>query len=133
MSRTCKTCPFNRATEPIEENLGGSSVETYVGQITGPFWLPCHEDPLYNGTANNMGEVKICRGAAKLRSKLSHADMFKHALIAAQHDTHNEVYDSIAEFYGAYKGISEAEADFELTPERITELLNQEYKNYQDK
>lgn len=40
-TKPCSTCPFRRDSTPGE--LGGSPVETFIGQTFGAFWIPCHE------------------------------------------------------------------------------------------
>ena len=37
-TKPCKTCPFRRDCTPGE--LGGSSVETFIGQAFGAFHIP---------------------------------------------------------------------------------------------
>lgn len=67
--RACAECPFNREITP--GTLGGSPVETYVGQIVGPFWLPCHlhsdfDDPAWKDDLTKPQ----CAGAAIFRANL---------------------------------------------------------------
>ena len=66
----CNDCAFRRNSEPGK--LGGSIPEVYVGQLEGPFVIPCHklydrDDP--NGR-QGMFDYGQCAGAAIMRANL---------------------------------------------------------------
>lgn len=63
----CHDCPFAKHTPAGA--LGGGSLETYLGQIVGPFFLPCHNSPGYNQFDVNLNN-RQCAGAAVFRSNL---------------------------------------------------------------
>ncbi len=94
----CKECPFNRNNIlPVEKRLGGSSSFTYVGQIEGPFWLPCHMDKNYKTKEVNTEEVNQCAGAAIFRANLGLSDKFPKELLRLN-PGHPDVYTSYEEF-----------------------------------
>jgi hypothetical protein len=67
----CPECAFLRTCPP--GLLGGSPVETYIGQILGPFHIPCHmlcafDDPTWKDQAF---DTRGCAGAAIFRANLS--------------------------------------------------------------
>lgn len=66
-SRPCKDCPFARHTPPGA--LGGGSLEMYLGQVVGPFFLPCHNSPGYKQSVINLND-RQCAGAAVFRANL---------------------------------------------------------------
>jgi hypothetical protein len=69
--KPCKECPFRRDnTLPKDGKPGGSPVMTYVGQIVGPFWLPCHSDKNYAGKRSDTNKVSQCAGAAIYRTNI---------------------------------------------------------------
>jgi hypothetical protein len=75
MAAPCKECPFSKDIEPGA--LGGSPVETYIGQAIGPFILPCHmacdfSDPHWKQKAINTPQ---CAGAAHFRANIGVAEM----------------------------------------------------------
>lgn len=70
VKKPCPQCPFNRAVEPGA--LGGSPPEAFIGQVQGPFVLPCHrhcdfDDPEWKAKA---GQVAQCAGAAIFRTHI---------------------------------------------------------------
>lgn len=74
MNTTCTTapcadCPFRRTVEP--GTLGGSPVSTFIGQVNGPFWLPCHSHTDYTDLNWKTDYSKPqCCGAAMFRSAI---------------------------------------------------------------
>jgi len=64
----CKGCPFSKTGKAGE--LGGSPVETYIGQVHLPMYLPCHAQPNYAGKQCDVTVHHQCSGAARFRKKL---------------------------------------------------------------
>lgn len=99
VAKACPECPFNRKCKP--GTLGGSSVETYVGQINGPFTLACHmhcdfSDPNWNELSKYKNTPQ-CAGAAIMRSNLGIADRMPAALPRLPADREN-VFATMSEF-----------------------------------
>ena len=111
--KPCAECPFRRDIEP--GFLGGSPVETYLGQILLPFWLPCHRSRNYAGKASQFDEVDQCRGAAILRANIGVADLMPDELIKLPPDT-RRVFPTLAAFYAHHRG--------DCTVERAAEFLS---------
>lgn len=108
----CITCPFRRDCVPGE--LGGSPVETFIGQAFGAFLIPCHEcidytDPDWK---TNCVKVSQCAGTAIYRSNCHPAER-PASLLVLPEDT-NMVFASPAEFMAHHLGISEEEATMKL-------------------
>lgn len=77
--KPCAECPFRRGIKP--GFLGGSPVETYIGQSVLPFWLPCHCDENYKHKASKIDEVTQCAGTAIFRSNLGVAPLMPDSLL----------------------------------------------------
>lgn len=77
-TRLCKDCPFAKHTPAGA--LGGGPLEMYVGQIIGPFWLPCHNSPGYVQKKINL-EDQQCAGAAIFRANLGVDALMPDALL----------------------------------------------------
>lgn len=75
----CTGCPFSPAVTPGE--TGGSDPLIYVGQANGPFWLPCHNDPHYEGKQSDPKTVGQCAGAAIFRANIGVAERMPAALV----------------------------------------------------
>lgn len=126
----CKECPFSR-TNILDDadKPGGSDVTVYIGQIQGPFWLPCHMDKHYNGKMSNPAEVDQCAGAAIFRANLKKEGkmMFNlpEQLMFLSSDT-KRVFTNFNEFYAHYKNISLSQAKEFLTKKKLQELLTKE-------
>lgn len=68
-NKACKSCPFSRNCE--SGALGGSSVATYLGQILGNFYLPCHAAANYLGNDTPISSQHVqCAGAALFRQNI---------------------------------------------------------------
>lgn len=70
VAKPCPECAFLKTCPP--GLLGGSPVETYVGQIVGPFAIPCHmqcsfDDPEWK---QKGFDTRQCAGAAHFRANL---------------------------------------------------------------
>src|SRR5688572_32839375 len=101
----CRECCFRRDIEP--GNLGGSPVETYVGQSLLPFWVPCHCSRNYAGKASDVNEVTQCAGLAIFRSNIGVRPV--RGLLSLPRDT-ELVFSTLADFYSHHKRISRIEA-----------------------
>lgn len=66
--KPCDECPFGRIAKV--KTLGGSAPEVYIGQLQGPFWLPCHKDEDYADKESDPTMVSQCAGASIFRSNL---------------------------------------------------------------
>ena len=108
----CAQCSFRRDTPP--GNLGGSPPEVYIGQIEGPFMIPCHmlcnfDDPKWREKAFKTGQ---CAGAAIFRANMGlPPGPVPINLLPPDHTT---VFSDYAEFLAHHKGISEGAAGLEL-------------------
>ena len=93
----CSTCPFSKTSTPGE--LGGSPVETYVGQIIGPFFLPCHQVKDYKGNAEKIETCQCqCAGAAIFRANIGVGKYMPHTLLNLPADSDPNVFTSLHEF-----------------------------------
>lgn len=121
----CADCPFSRAVKPGA--LGGSSPETYIGQIHGPFILPCHKacdfsDPEWKDKSIDTPQ---CRGAAIFRANLGLTGLLP-APIQQMTPNREKVFGSAVEFYSHHKGISQYEACKQLLMEPPALLLKRQ-------
>lgn len=114
LSAPCKECAFRRDSEP--GFLGGSPAETFVGQVFGPFMIPCHcacdfDDPNWK---DKVFETSQCAGTAIFRANLGLERTLPPQLhqLPANHDL---VFSSPAEFMAHHKGISVSAAQQILT------------------
>lgn len=98
--KPCNDCPYKRDTG----SLGGADVEVYLGQASGPFWLPCHQDKNYAGKESDATKVTQCRGAAKFRSNIGVEEKLPDALLKVPADKET-VFGSNQEMYAHYKNI----------------------------
>lgn len=110
----CADCAFRRDSKP--GNLGGSDPGVYVGQTSGPFWIPCHCSKDYRGKESVYGEEKECAGVAIYRANLGLDERMPDALLKLPAD-HDAVFSSHAEFVAHHTGMTIAEAT------RLLELL----------
>lgn len=105
--KPCSECPFNRQATP--GHLGGSEPEEYIGQVNGPFWLPCHSTHDYTQLAERLDENKPqCAGGAIFRSHINRVTPKRHLLVLPA--DHERVFSTFAEFLAHHKGISAREA-----------------------
>lgn len=77
-TRPCHDCPFARHTK--DGALGGGAPETYLGQILGPFWLPCHNSAGYEENRRDPTHEQ-CAGAAIFRANVGVDVMMPSALL----------------------------------------------------
>jgi hypothetical protein len=94
-TKPCGDCAFRRTSK--QGNLGGSPVETYVGQVRGPFWIPCHSCPGYRAKQSVFGEEAECAGTGIMRANLGLDKLMPKGLRRFEAD-HNLVFSTFAEF-----------------------------------
>jgi len=100
--KPCMGCPFKKVNTNEKPNPGGSHPFVYLGQIHGPFWLPCHQDKNYEGKGSNTETVGQCRGAAIFRSNCGVEEgRLPKQLLSLPEDKEN-VFGSEAEFAHHY-------------------------------
>ena len=118
----CKACPWSRKCWPGA--LGGSPPGVYVGQVGGPFWLPCHESNNYAGKASDVNAVRECAGAATFRANIGRKVLPSGLLLLpADKDV---CFATLAEFYAHHAGISVEQAEQLLTDEKVAELARKQ-------
>lgn len=114
--KPCAECPFARKTPNDKVYVEGT--DKYVNpfralaQATGPFLLPCHDDPEYlgGGRTENLETIAQCAGAAIYRSNIEIAWKFPAAFHILPEDK-EVVFTSPAELVAKFKGISLEEAE----------------------
>lgn len=131
--KPCKDCPFMASTEPGK--LGGSLPEVYIGQVYGPFLLPCHQhcdfdDPNWKDDVVNLPQ---CAGAAMFRKHNGVSDRLPDMVHSLQ-PVEGLLATPVA-FYMHHKQISEEEAKESLkvcSPARLLamQLSSQAAKHY---
>lgn len=93
----CPECPFSRSVTPGA--LGGSSPFKYIGQIIGPFVLPCHmhcdfNDPQWR---EKSADTPQCRGAAEMRANIGVQDLLP-VQFQRVPTNHEGVFSTLPEF-----------------------------------
>ena len=92
--KPCGSCPFSKKSKPGA--LGGSNITVYLGQLCGPFVLPCHCQKGYQGNDTPI-EAEQCAGAAILRRATGiYQHMPKGILILPEGDP--DAFGSVTEF-----------------------------------
>lgn len=126
MPKPCKDCPFRKDIEP--GFLGGSPPETYVGQIQGPFHIPCHKGIDYSDEAwrQKAFEVTHCVGAASLRTSIGVAPLMPASLSLPE--PCSESFDTLEAFYAHHRRIPLEEAQILLDDETKTDCLEYELR-----
>ena len=100
--RACPGCPFAKSCKSGE--LGGSSVETYIGQIIGPFFLPCHEVSGYQGNDTQLHTCKRqCVGAAVFRANIGVAKHLPNELLRLPEGSDPNVFGTLDEFVAHHR------------------------------
>lgn len=95
--KACSSCPFSRQCEP--GGLGGSPIEVYLGQILGPFFLPCHAAKGYKGNDTPLSpEHMQCAGAAIFRANIGVGEAMPNPLLKLPKESDSNVFDSLGEF-----------------------------------
>lgn len=123
LTKPCHDCAFRRDSKP--GNLGGSEAQVYIGQIHGPFYIPCHMS--YARSADwkeRLHETGGCAGAAVFRANLG-VDHYL-AGLANFHRLpadHAHVFSSSEEFMAHHQGITIEAARETLRKTPPAELL----------
>lgn len=106
MKTPCKTCPWKRNALP-PGLIGGNTPDVFIGQIQGPFYLPCHNSKGYAGknTILESSDTKQCAGAAIFRSNIGVSQMMPKGIKILPEDKEN-VFASKEEFLGYYYNVS---------------------------
>jgi hypothetical protein len=124
----CPECAFRRDIKPGA--LGGSHPEVYVGQLHGPFMIPCHlhypkDDPNQSFRKTDaVFEIPQCAGAAVMRANIGRDKILPVEIHRLPKDT-TLVFTSYAEFYAHHKGISLFDAERQLlvlTPAKLLDI-----------
>lgn len=98
----CSECPFSKTVE--KGALGGSDPMVYVGQIHGPFWLPCHMDKEYDNIDSEPTVVGQCAGAAIMRANIGADKRMPDALLKLEANT-ELAFASTSEFVSYHTGV----------------------------
>jgi len=108
-TKPCNECPFRRGIKPDcddSRSLGGSSPETYIGQASGPFYLPCHKHTNYSDPNWKQDLSKPhCAGAAIFRANIGVSEYLPEPLLKLPEDDET-VFGSNAEFLAHHTGQS---------------------------
>lgn len=126
LKKPCEQCPFARHVTP--GGTGGTDPSVYIGQAVGPFWLPCHMDPNYQGAGQFVGEdvVAQCGGAAHFRANLG-VDSFMPMVLHRRPRDFVTVFATPAELIAHHRQIPLAEAEAFLEAHSLSELLQIEF------
>jgi hypothetical protein len=107
----CAACAFLKTCTPAHEKpevLGGSSVLTYIGQMHGPFWIPCHKT--YDQSIDDHEEMKLnpcnreCAGAAIMRANTGDDQRLPKGLLHLPPDK-DSVFATYEEFWAHHFGV----------------------------
>jgi len=111
-TKPCSTCPFSRDCVPGK--LGGSPVETFIGQAFGAFHIPCHERIDYTDPNWRTACVRVsqCAGVSIYRSNCHPAERPDMLLVLPANT--DLVFASPAEFMAHHLNISVREATARL-------------------
>lgn len=93
--KPCGSCPFSKKSKPGE--LGGSPITTYLGQICGPFALPCHSQKGYKGNDTPI-HAEGCAGAAIFRANIGVADMMPPGILTLEAHSDPNVFPTLTAF-----------------------------------
>ena len=109
----CSTCPFLRSSVPGE--LGGSPVQTFIGQCYGSFWIPCHEvidydDPNWKTNYN----TPQCAGAAIYRANVYRDSIRRPGQLLSLPEDFDKVFGSPAQLLAHHTGCTIASARVQL-------------------
>jgi hypothetical protein len=125
--KPCDECPFkrNNKLDNTDGKPGGADPTVYIGQAMGPFWLPCHKAPGYQGKASDPSQVIQCAGAAVFRSNINRAHLLPDKLLKLPIDK-MRVFASAEEMLAHYRGVSLDQARVELYITTPLELMQAE-------
>lgn len=124
VSKPCPTCPFRRDVKPGE--LGGSPIGMFIGQVNGPFWLPCqtctnYDDPNWKSDYSKPQ----CAGAATFRSNMGWRGSPSLALLPPDRTL---VFGNFAEFVAHHCEMGIGDALYALALTKPDELTRAELK-----
>jgi hypothetical protein len=119
----CAECPFRRDIKP--GLLGGSPVETYIGQSVLPFWLPCHCDKNYERKTSQFKKVTQCAGTAIFRANIGVGQLMPDSLLSLPADR-EKVFGTMAEFVAHHKKIALGKAMVFLMGDKMRECMMKE-------
>lgn len=133
MKKTCKTCPWVKGNQK-PGLIGGSLPSVYIGQILGPFYLPCHSSQDYAGKQTDLTDKKTkqCAGAAIFRSNIDVAKLMPEGISILPEDKEN-VFASKEEFLAYYYNVPEELVKAVFTEQMYKELLLRELNDSQVK
>lgn len=125
VQKPCKDCPFSREVKPGA--LGGSPVNTYIGQAYGPFVIPCHKhcdftDPDWK---QKTIDTPQCAGVAIFRANIG-VSPYLPAMIHTLAPNHDAVFSSPAEFMAHHMALPLEYAQHILKTLTPSELLKQQ-------
>ena len=136
VAKPCPSCPFNRKVSPGA--LGGSPVETYIGQIHGPFVIACHmhidfRDPTWD-VLHRYATTPQCAGAAIFRANCHITNRLPKSIprAAANRDI---VFSNVAEFaahHSRNRRLSARVFKAWYTPLRIMALVKEQIQRAQN-
>lgn len=115
----CAECPFTRKIAP--GFLGGSPPETFIGQLVGPFVIPCHCAKGYDQHDPNPGRFTQCAGAAIMRANEGCDGPLPDSMLKLPPDRVT-VFATFAEFYAHHGGETVEAARAYLTGSKLLAL-----------
>lgn len=136
----CNDCPYRRDVKSCHMDpsaLGYSPPEVYIGQIGGPFYLPCHSYTDYNDPNWKSDNTKPqCAGAAIFRANTGVDENMINPLTGERgpmskffyrlpKDT-SIIFSSFVEFYAHHAGVPQFYAMMyldRLRPEMLTMMM----------
>lgn len=116
----CSGCPFSRHS-PMEK-AGKVSPFVLLGQVYGPFVLPCHQEPGYEKGVYNPAHAH-CAGAATFRGNVEVGDRVTHLNLPVLPKNTLDVVATPAELLMKHLGWTEAEANGYLDNIRPDSLM----------
>lgn len=119
--KPCNDCAFRRSSVPGK--LGGSPVETYIGQTIGPFYIPCHlhYDSSGENWKQNAMNAPQCAGSQVFRAN-AFPNLGHPASIKSLPADHENVFSTPAEFISHHTGRPVEEC--ELTFDQMAEMFH---------
>jgi hypothetical protein len=126
--KSCNECPFSKSNIlSKEKQLGGAAATVYIGQAQGPFVLPCHKHPKYDGKNTNYEEVIQCSGAAQFRANIGVSDRMPDQLLKLPKS--NDVFESREKFLAYYLDTTEDFINLMFTEQDYKNMLIKEIQD----
>lgn len=110
-ARPCGQCPFARRTRAGD--IGNSDPTVYLGQVVGPYFLPCHKSPGYEIDRGRMDHLQ-CAGAAVFRTHLEEGGFMFAQLphqLARLPANHAEIFSTPVEFLSHHGRMTKSGAE----------------------